>query len=67
MIQTEIDKPSRIAYKHLYLRYKALFFIAATLWLFTMGFLFSTARANIEMQRKVINPGGVAATIEVIR
>jgi len=56
MIQTEIDKPSRIAYKGLYIRYKALFLIAATAWLFTMGFLWSTARANIEAHRQVIRP-----------
>jgi len=49
------EKPNRIAYKHLYLRYKALFFLALTAWLFTMGFLFSTARANIEYQRARMN------------
>jgi hypothetical protein len=60
------EKPSRIAYKSLYLRYKALFFIAATLWLFTMGFLFSSARANIEMQRQTIRPGA-HHVIEVVK
>lgn len=46
-------KLNRVAYKGKYQTMRNLFVIALTLWVFTMAFLFATARANISMQQEM--------------
>jgi len=54
-MQIEPTKLNRIAYKGKYENMRKLFVLALTAWLFTMVFLFSTARSNIRMQQELGN------------
>jgi hypothetical protein len=64
-MQIEPTKLNRIAYKGKYENMRNMFIIALTVWLFTMGFLFSTARANIRMQQELMALDGGAKLVIV--